>query len=163
MASDAGSVWLGLGSNMQYPVVQIKQAIKKLTKLENTKVVRVSSFYLNPPVGPAFQPWFVNAVVRIETRLSPMQLLRKLQHIEKSQKRKRRKRWGPRTLDIDILLYKNKIIKNKYLKVPHPHMLTRPFVMWPLYEITPDLVLPNHGKIETLLKDITKTDLIKYD
>ncbi len=160
MNSESCNAVLGLGSNMFHPAIQIKQAIQQINKLRSCQVLKVSSFYLNPPVGPQFQPDFVNAVVILKTRLSPLLLLRKLQGIEHRHHRKRRKYWGPRTLDIDILLYKNKRLAHKKLVIPHPLMLQRAFVMWPLYEIAPEITMPNRDKIANLIKNISSNSLV---
>ncbi|WP_289028315.1 2-amino-4-hydroxy-6-hydroxymethyldihydropteridine diphosphokinase [uncultured Paraglaciecola sp.] len=140
-------VYIGLGSNLAEPLQQLQSAISALGTLPDSSLVCVSSFYGSQPMGPQDQPDYVNSVALIETQLLPEVLLDHTQAIENEQGRQRTgERWGPRTLDLDILLYGQQVISTKTLTVPHYGMQQREFVLYPLYEITPDLVLPD-GKI----------------
>lgn len=145
------TAYVGLGSNLENPVWQIKTAIQHLQSSPDVHVIKQSSLYSSQPMGPQNQPDFVNAVVEIQTTLSIQFLLRFLQEIECQQKRQRTsERWGPRTIDCDILLFENDVIDTEQLKIPHPGLSEREFVVYPLAEIAPDLVLPNGTSIEML-------------
>ncbi len=137
------NVYIGLGSNLSTPIKQIEQAIDSLAEHSAIAIKAVSSFYGNPPMGPAEQPDYVNAVVNISTTLAATDLLDFLQSIEQKQHRKRIIKWGPRTIDLDILLYGNQQIDLPNLMVPHPGLMQRVFVVLPLLEIAPNLILPN--------------------
>lgn len=142
------TVYIALGSNLANPLQQLKQAVETLQKF--TKNFAVSSFYGSKPLGPQDQPDYVNAVAKFDTELSPLALLDKLQEIEQQQGRVRLRRWGERTLDLDILLYGNQQIQSERLTVPHYDMHNREFVIVPLYELSPDLILPNGMPLNTL-------------
>ena len=126
---------MGLGSNQKSPERQIKQAIKAIKALPKTAITQQSNVYWNKAWGLNKQPDFCNAVVEISTSLCPSLLLAYCQHIETNQGRIRKKRWGPRTLDIDIILYGCRTIQTQNLTIPHPHMLSRDFVLIPLAQI----------------------------
>ncbi len=144
--------WIGLGSNLDGPEAQLQRAFKALDGLPRSRVVARSSFYRSAPMGPADQPDYVNAVAALDTGLSPLELLDALQAVEAAQGRVRGpERWGPRTLDLDILLYGAERIDTPRLKVPHPGMAQRPFVLWPLAEIAPGLEIPGLGPLDALL------------
>ncbi|KTC79494.1 2-amino-4-hydroxy-6-hydroxymethyldihydropteridine diphosphokinase [Legionella cherrii] len=130
--------YLGLGSNQHDPERQLRKAIKSIKALRCTVVTKVSSFYWSKAWGLQGQQDFCNAVVELSTVLSPLQLLNACQKIEKKQGRIRKKRWGPRIIDIDLLLYENRVVQSKKLIVPHPHIHSRDFVLTPLKEINPD-------------------------
>ena len=139
-------VFIGLGSNLDEPVDQLKRSIGQLNQLHEVQVNAVSSFYKSKPMGPQDQPDFVNAVVELETGLSAEKLLDELQYIEHSQGRVRSLHWGPRTLDLDILLYGDEMIKTDRLTVPHAGIAQRNFVLVPLADIVGmDFKLPNMG------------------
>ena len=138
--------YLGLGSNLSDPESQLHRAVAALSALPDSTFVTVSSFYHTAPMGPQDQPHFVNAVAALDTCLSPEDLLCALQRIEQAQGRVRNQetvRWGPRTLDIDILLYGTLHIISETLQIPHPGLTERDFVLRPLLEIAPNLVLPS--------------------
>jgi 2-amino-4-hydroxy-6-hydroxymethyldihydropteridine diphosphokinase len=135
------TVYIGLGSNLSSPQKQVLQAIKQIKGLQNSLWISSSSLYLTPPWGMKNQPPFINAVVKIATLLEPMELLQALLVIEKVQGRVRDVRYGPRTIDCDILLFGQQQIATEHLCVPHPRMLERAFVMVPLHEIAPELIL----------------------
>jgi 2-amino-4-hydroxy-6-hydroxymethyldihydropteridine diphosphokinase len=129
--------YVGLGANLGDPRQQLREALKRLNAADEVEVVRVSSFYRNPPLGPADQPWYVNAAARLRTRLSAEELLRLLQQVEAAMGRVRGPRWGPRPIDLDLLLYNGEVIFTPNLVVPHPEMHRRAFVLAPLAEIAP--------------------------
>lgn len=136
-------VFVAIGSNLADPLGQARRAVSALTALPETELQQASSFYSSRPMGPADQPDYVNAVARLATRLAPLALLDQLQKIELEQGRVRKdERWGPRTLDLDLLLYGDRVIKHERLIVPHYGMQEREFVLLPLAEIAPALVLP---------------------
>ena len=139
-------VFIGLGSNLDDPVVQLKQALEHLNQLHAVILIKTSAFYRSKPMGPQDQPDFVNAVAELETNLSAEKLLDELQQIEYSQGRVRSLHWGPRTLDLDILLYGDEMIKTDRLTVPHAGIAQRNFVLVPLADIVGmDFKLPNMG------------------
>lgn len=144
--------YIALGSNIQNPRQQIAIAIGALQQLPQTKFLSCSSLYQTPPLPPVIdQPDVINAVVSVDTNLSAPELLRELQKIEHQQGRQRIQHWGPRTLDLDLLLYGNEFIDTDELTIPHPEMRKRNFVLYPLAEIAMDLVLPTGEKLQTLL------------
>ena len=143
-------VYIALGSNLANPQAQLTAALQALNALSDSRLTAVSSFYQSKPLGPQDQPDYVNAVACLETSLAPLALLDELQRIEHEQGRVRLRRWGERTLDLDILLYADHIIQSERLTVPHYDMHQREFVIIPLVEIAPYLVLPNGQSIQTL-------------
>ena len=143
-------VYIALGSNLEHPQAQLTAALQALNALSDSRLTAVSSFYQSKPLGPQDQPDYVNAVACLETSLAPLALLDELQRIEHEQGRVRLRRWGERTLDLDILLYADHIIQSERLTVPHYDMHQREFVIIPLVEIAPYLVLPNGQSIQTL-------------
>ncbi|MCD6055301.1 MAG: folK [Gammaproteobacteria bacterium] len=139
----ARRAYIGLGSNLNNPQHQLEQAISHLKALPESSFIKVSSFYQTKPVGFLDQPDFINAVAAIDTTLDPFDLLKELQQIENKQGRMRTQRFGPRTLDLDILLYGNQSIHTDKLIIPHPELLLRQFVIRPLLEIAPAIKLPD--------------------
>ncbi len=145
-------VYIGLGSNLATPLEQLRSALAALAALPHTRLIAQSSFYSSDPLGPADQPRYVNAVAALDTELSPLALLDALQTIELEQGRTRKaERWGPRTLDLDILLFGERLLDEPRLTVPHYHMHARAFVLYPLAEIAPDLKLPDGRALTELL------------
>ncbi|WP_293646156.1 2-amino-4-hydroxy-6-hydroxymethyldihydropteridine diphosphokinase [Thiolapillus sp.] len=142
--------YIGLGSNLDQPVQQILQALDELDCVPESWLVRASSLYASAPMGPQDQPDYVNAVADIRTRLAPLDLLDALQEIEKRHGRIRDRRWGPRTLDLDLLLYGDQIIQDRRLTVPHPGLAQRAFVLKPFEEIAPRLRVPGLDDIAAL-------------
>ncbi|MBV0934211.1 2-amino-4-hydroxy-6-hydroxymethyldihydropteridine diphosphokinase [Marinobacterium weihaiense] len=140
-------VYIGLGSNLEDPRQQVSDALLELDDIPASRVVARSSLYRSDPVGPPGQPDYVNAVAALETELAPETLLDALQAIEQAHQRVRKIHWGPRTLDLDILLYGDHIIDSERLIIPHAWMLERNFVLWPLAEIAPDLHLPDGSEL----------------
>jgi 2-amino-4-hydroxy-6-hydroxymethyldihydropteridine diphosphokinase len=146
-------VYIGLGSNLAEPLQQLRGALAALAELPQTQLSATSSFYASDPLGPADQPRYVNAVAALDTALGPLALLDALQAIELNQGRTRKaERWGPRTLDLDILLFGQRHLDEPRLTVPHYHMHARPFVLYPLAELAPDLVLPDGRALQQLLE-----------
>ncbi|MBA2780363.1 2-amino-4-hydroxy-6-hydroxymethyldihydropteridine diphosphokinase [Billgrantia kenyensis] len=144
--------FVGLGSNLDNPVAQVRRALEELGKLPLTQRIAASRLYASRPVGPQDQPSFVNAVALLRTRLSPLALLDQLQALEQRHRRVRQRHWGPRTLDLDLLLYGNDVLSLPRLKVPHPEMTNRAFVMIPLAELSPAAWLPD-GRSATALAE----------
>lgn len=152
--------FIGLGSNLAQPAQQIANAIQKIEHIEHSSIIDVSSLYFSKPMGPQDQPDYMNAVLSLETLLSPIALLDALQSIENSAGRVRKDdRWGARILDLDILLFGNEVINNERLIVPHYGLKLREFVLIPLAEIAPQLILPDGDEVLSLSKNIAKNDL----
>lgn len=146
--------YIGLGSNLEQPVEQLQSALAAMDAHPRLRVRKVSSFYRNPPMGPQAQPDYINAVAEVEVDMKPEDLLDALIVIENDHGRQRKgERWGPRVLDLDILLYGEEYIETTRLTIPHAGIAKRPFVLKPLQEIAPDLVVPGHGSVENLLHD----------
>ncbi len=130
--------YIGLGANLGDPRQQVAEAVRRLKETEEVEVVRVSACYLTPPLGPPGQPWYVNAAVQVKTRLTPDELMRVLIGIETAMGRMRGERWGPRLIDLDLLLYDGEVSAGPDLTVPHPEMHRRAFVLMPLADIAPE-------------------------
>jgi 2-amino-4-hydroxy-6-hydroxymethyldihydropteridine diphosphokinase len=147
------TVYIGIGSNLQQPIEQVKQALHHLAEIPHTRLIAFSPLYRSAPLGPADQPDYINAVAALATRLSPLALLDALQAIERQQGRVREgERWGPRTLDLDLLLYGEQQIHNDRLTVPHPGLGERNFVLYPLYDVAgEDLLIPGLDTLGHLL------------
>ncbi|MGM0535755.1 MAG: 2-amino-4-hydroxy-6-hydroxymethyldihydropteridine diphosphokinase [Pseudomonadota bacterium] len=141
MRSSRHSAWVGLGSNLDDPREHVERALGELDHLALTRRIAASTLYASAPVGPADQPDYINAVAQLETRLSPLALLDQLQALEQHHGRIRGRRWGPRTLDLDLLLFDELQVTWTRLTLPHPQMLRRAFVMVPLAELAPSLIL----------------------
>lgn len=155
-------VYLGLGSNLGDRRKNIEEAIKLIAQRKDIKVREVSSLYETEPVGYEGQRWFINGALKVETTLKPEELLGALKEIEKAVGRVGSSRWGPRVIDLDILLYDDKKIKDKDLIIPHPEMHRRTFVLIPLAEITPDLIHPVIKRpIPELLADLPQTKVVR--
>ena len=152
--------YIAIGSNLGDPVTQTKNAIAALKQVPGVQVVAESSLYSSTPMGPQDQPDYINAVVAIDTTLAPLALLDQTQAIELEHGRVRKaERWGPRTLDLDIILYGNLLHDCERLTVPHYGMKVREFVLYPLAEIAPDLILPDHTALQTLLNQVDRNGL----
>ncbi|MFK3662987.1 2-amino-4-hydroxy-6-hydroxymethyldihydropteridine diphosphokinase [Scandinavium sp. NPDC088450] len=148
-------VYIAVGSNLASPLDQVNAAIAALGEIPQTRIVAVSSFYRTPPLGPQDQPDYLNAAVELETELQPEALLDNTQRIELQQGRVRKaERWGPRTLDLDIMLFGDKVINTERLTVPHYDMHNRGFMLWPLAEIAPALHFPDGTSLATLLQNL---------
>lgn len=129
--------YIGLGANLGDPRRQLQEALAKLAAAEEVEVLKVSTFYLTLPLGPPDQPWYVNAVAQLRTRLEPEELLRVLHRVEQDLGRVRGERWGPRVIDLDLLLYDGLITSGPDMVLPHGEMHRRAFVLVPLAEIAP--------------------------
>ncbi|MGZ8156041.1 MAG: 2-amino-4-hydroxy-6-hydroxymethyldihydropteridine diphosphokinase [Burkholderiales bacterium] len=153
--------YIALGSNLKNPADQVRAGFEELAMLPDTLLAAISSLYSNPAVGYVDQPDFVNAVAKIQTGLAPRALLAELLAIERRFGRVREFENAPRTLDLDIVLYGSETIDEPGLTVPHPRMHERAFVIVPLAEIAPDLVVPGRGPIATLLRGVDQGSLTK--
>jgi len=149
------NVYIGLGSNLADPRAQVDRALSALGDLPQTRLLRRSRLYRSDPWGRPEQPEFVNAVAGLQTGLKPRELLDALLAIERGAGRVRdATRWGPRVLDLDILVYGDQIIDEPGLHIPHPHLHERAFVLLPLAEIAPELVVPRLGRIGELTRRV---------
>lgn len=144
--------YIGLGSNLERPRTQIERAFGELAALARVRLIARSPLYRTEPIGPAGQPDYVNAAAALDTRLDAAALLEALQDIERAHDRVRAVRWGPRTLDLDLLLYADRASDDPALTLPHPRMHDRRFVLQPLADIAPDLVVPGRGPVVDLLQ-----------
>lgn len=153
--------YIGLGSNLGAPREQVQRALNELDALPQTQLARASSLYRSRAVGPGDQPDYINAVAQLTTRLDPEPLLDALQAIEQAHERQRLVRWGPRTLDLDILLYDDISIASERLDVPHPYLTARNFVLLPLLEIAPELHLADGTSIAAWAQRCGAEGLIK--
>ena len=157
--TEATTAFVGLGANLADPRKQVDQALAALERLPDCRLLARSRCYRTRPVGPQDQPAFVNAVAALETQLNPLGLLAALQAIEQAQGRRRDgERWGPRTLDLDLLLFGDQRLQLPTLQVPHPRMAERAFVLVPLCDLLPRLGLlsetfeiPGAGRLEACL------------
>ncbi len=153
--------YIGLGSNLDSPLYQLELALEALALIPESSLTGASSFYQSAPLGPAGQPDYINAVVALDTGLEPLALLDVLQRIEKQQGRQRTEHWGPRSLDLDLLLYGNRRIDQTRLTIPHPELQKRAFVVLPLLELSPDLVLPDGQPLSRVAALLDSDDLQK--
>ena len=151
--------FIGLGSNLENPREQIKTAVNDMQLIPETEFVACSSLYKSPPMGPQDQPDYINAVIELDTELAPHLLLDQLQKIEQQHGRLRKRHWGERTLDLDLLVYGDVVISDERLTVPHPGIATRAFVLYPLAELDEQLVIPKIGKVEQLVKQCPRDGL----
>lgn len=157
--SSSAQVYIGLGSNQGDAIANVCRAIEELGGLNSIQLVRCSSLYRSAPVGYLDQPDFVNAVCHASTSLSAEELLETLQQMEhKAGRRRDGVRWGPRVLDLDLLLYANVVLESETLVIPHPRMHERAFVLYPLQEISPGLRIPGHGTIKELVASCKDQD-----
>jgi 2-amino-4-hydroxy-6-hydroxymethyldihydropteridine diphosphokinase len=151
-------VFIGLGSNLHEPITQLSKAISAISYIKDAELTNVSGFYENPPLGGVSQPPFVNAVARLETRLGAEELFSAMVEIESALGRPiKRQKWSARIIDLDLLIYGKAIINSEVLTVPHPQIENRSFVLYPLFEIAPKMVVPGLGAVEKLLsrKDVS--------
>ncbi len=146
------SAWVGLGSNLDNPLQQLHLALEALNQLPETTLADASPVYRSRPVGPSDQPDFLNMAARLETTLPASTLLQQLLAIEDAQGRVRTRVWGPRVLDLDLLLYGRESIAEPGLTVPHPELPNRDFVLRPLLDLDPALSLPDGRRIDDLLR-----------
>lgn len=151
-------VFIGLGSNLDDPRDQLIRAFSELHAIPKTQLTAVSKLYQSKAVGPE-QPDYINAVAQLETELAPLDLLDQLQAIEQAHQRVRKEHWGPRTLDLDLLLFNNDTIEHLRLIVPHAYLSQRNFVLIPLADIEPELRLPSGAKISELIETLGRDGL----
>lgn len=145
------AVYVGIGSNLAKPIAQVEQAFEELANIRQTALQACSPLYRSAPLGPPDQPDFINAVVLLDSTLIPDDLLHALQTIERAHGRIRSQRWGPRTLDLDMLLYDQLQSDDPKLTLPHPGLHERLFVLQPLLDIAPSLVIPSLGSVRDLM------------
>ncbi|QFH70018.1 2-amino-4-hydroxy-6-hydroxymethyldihydropteridine diphosphokinase [Enterobacter sp. E76] len=156
-------VYLAIGSNLASPLEQVNAALSALAEIPESQLVAVSDFYRTPPLGPQDQPDYLNAAVALETALAPEALLDHTQRIELQQGRERKAhRWGPRTLDLDIMLFGEMQIDTPRLTVPHYDMKNRAFMLLPLAQIAPDLRFPDGDKLSDLLANLDPSGISRW-
>ncbi|KKI45750.1 2-amino-4-hydroxy-6-hydroxymethyldihydropteridine pyrophosphokinase [Obesumbacterium proteus] len=156
-------VYIALGSNLANPLHQVQSALNALAELPQTKLIATSSLYRTPPLGPQDQPDYLNAVVALDTDLSAENLLDHTQKIELEHGRVRKdERWGPRTLDLDILLFGDEIINTERLTVPHYDMKNRQFMLYPLAEIAPELHFPTGESLQSVMTQLGTEPLTRW-
>jgi len=151
--------YIALGSNLGNPRLQVNSALQAIKNIPETRLLATSPGYQSKAVGPGEQADYINAVARLETDLAADAMLQALQGIEQEHGRQRTQRWGARTLDLDILLYGDSVINSEQLQVPHPRLTERNFVLYPLYDLSPALVLPCGTPIESLLASCPREGL----
>lgn len=162
--SDQIDAFVGVGSNLEAPAERVRWACKAMGGLPLTTTVAFSPLYGSVPMGPSDQPDFVNAVAWLSTGLPPHGLLDELQRLEHEAGRVRTdERWGPRTLDLDLLLYGDRVIRDERLSVPHPGIGERAFVLVPLADVSPDRAIPELGRAGDLAARIGAADLWRID
>ena len=155
--------YIGLGSNLEGPALQLQRATNALQALPHSRLQAVSPHYRSRAIGPGTQPDYRNAVAALDTNLEPIALLDHLQAIEQTQGRVRTERWAARTLDLDLLLYGDRTIALSRLQVPHPRLQERAFVLQPLADLAPDLILPDGLALADLLANCNDSDLTRSD
>jgi 2-amino-4-hydroxy-6-hydroxymethyldihydropteridine diphosphokinase len=153
--------YIALGANLGAPQVTVRRAIAALETLPNTRFIRASSLYRTEPVGLKAQPDFINAVAAVATRMAPQELLLALHHQEALQGRARSIPNAPRTLDLDLLLYADQVMRTPVLTLPHPRMHLRAFVLVPLAEIAPDLQIPGRGSLAAWLPAVANQRILR--
>lgn len=157
-------VYIGLGANLGRPQETLHSAARALAALSGAESFALSPLYRSAPMGPQDQPEYVNAVARLVTELAPLELLDTLQDIEQAHGRVRGpQRWGPRTLDLDLLLYADRVIDHPRLTVPHPGLTERNFVLYPLHDLDPDRVLPDGRRLADLLSRCSSSGLVRIE
>lgn len=146
--TEINTAYIGLGSNLEEPLLQIERAISSINRLQDTEINHISSYYKSQSIGPGKQPDYINAVVALRTTMDAESLLDQLQNIENEQGRERGPvRWTARTLDLDILLFNQDVMATERLTVPHPELKNRNFVLFPLLDVAPDLTLPDGASL----------------
>lgn len=162
MADTGHTAFIGLGSNLENPREQVRRAMAELASMPHTRQCRHSSLYQTDPVGYRDQPAFINAVVRLETTLDPEALLVQLRQIESAHGRSRGIPNGPRTLDLDLLLYDDLVLNSPTLVLPHPRMHERAFVLVPLAELDAEVRIPGIGALMDSLAVLDKAGVSKF-
>lgn len=147
--------WIGLGSNLGDSAAHVESALVEINALPQIRLLRRSKLYASAPMGPQDQADFCNAVAQVESDLSAQELLDNLLALEQTHQRVRTRHWGPRSLDLDLLLYGEITLDSSKLQLPHPRMHERAFVLVPLAELAPDLVIPGQGQVMDLLTAVS--------
>ena len=160
---NAVDAYIGIGSNLNNPEDQVRRAFDEIAALPCSCCMSRSPLYRSQPVGPQEQPYFINAVARLETSLEAEALLNALQRIEQAHGRKRDLRWGPRTLDLDILLYGDRMQEDARLTLPHPRMHERAFVLYPLRDVASGLKVPGRGDLDVLFESCPTLDIERIE
>ncbi len=155
------TVYIGVGSNLNNPKQQVSTAINDIKSIIEFDFIAASSLYKTPPMGPQDQPDYINAVIKLTSSVSADTVLDKLQEMEHLHGRVRKTRWGARSLDLDILLFGNETINTARLKIPHPGLNLRAFVLYPLIEIEPNFTLPNGISLKQQVASLAKHDIVK--
>jgi len=156
-------VYIAIGSNLASPLEQVNAALAALAEIPDSQIVAVSPFYRTPPLGPQDQPDYLNAAVALDTDLAPETLLDHTQRIELQQGRERKAhRWGPRTLDLDIMLFGDWQIATPRLTVPHYDMKNRAFMLLPLVHIAPDVCFPDGVKVADILANLDPSGISRW-
>ena len=156
------TAYIGIGSNLGIPEENCTNAIEKISSTKDIKIISKSSFYQTEPIGGVQQGWFINAAIEIETDLSPVNLLSVLLNLELAMGRIRQEKWGPRLIDLDLLLYSNLVLEKKGLTLPHPEIQNRKFVLIPMSEIAGNVIHPTLKKtIKTLLQESSDVTIVK--
>lgn len=156
-------VYIAIGSNLASPLEQVNAALAALAEIPDSQIVAVSPFYRTPPLGPPDQPDYLNAAVALDTDLAPETLLDHTQRIELQQGRERKAhRWGPRTLDLDIMLFGDRQIATPRLTVPHYDMKNRAFMLLPLVHIAPDVCFPDGVKVANILANLDPSGISRW-
>lgn len=156
------TAYIGLGSNLDDPRQQLQRALQALADMPSSTVLNASPFYRSAPLAGMAQNDYCNAVAAVSTTLLPSSLLQQLQQIENNQGRVRFERWASRTLDLDLLLYDNAVIHTADLQVPHYALHERPFVVFPLLDIAPDLKLPDGTALRDLAEQLSREGLTLF-
>jgi 2-amino-4-hydroxy-6-hydroxymethyldihydropteridine diphosphokinase len=156
--------YVGLGSNLEDPGAQVRRALGELAEIPVTRVTAHSPLYKSPPLGPSDQPDYINAVAALDTGLAALELLAALCDIEQRHGRKRDGvRWGPRSLDLDLLLYGDVVMDTPELTLPHPGLPERAFVLYPLFDVAPQLAVPGRGTVRELRELISGAPPVRLD
>ena len=155
--------YVAIGSNLEHPRDRVLEAMRRLAAVGAANTLRLSRLYLSRPMGPQDQPDYVNAAAGFLTQQSPQELLAQLLDIERSMGRNQRERWGPRVIDLDLVWMVDAAVDEPGLKVPHPGVSIRNFVLYPLADIAPTLSIPGHGNVLELLQKSGDADISVID
>jgi 2-amino-4-hydroxy-6-hydroxymethyldihydropteridine diphosphokinase len=155
------TAWIGLGSNLDTPLQQLHLALEALNQLPGSRLLDASPVYQSRPVGPADQPDFLNMAAKLATDLEPLALLDELLAIENTQGRVRDQVWGPRLIDLDLLIFGDRTLDERRLKVPHPELANRDFVLQPLLDMDPEITLPDGTALSQLRDHCPDNQLIR--
>jgi 2-amino-4-hydroxy-6-hydroxymethyldihydropteridine diphosphokinase len=156
--------YVGLGSNLDDPAVQVRHALEALSELPGTRLLRQSSLFGSRPLGPVPQPDYVNAVAGLLTQLEVTEFFSRLRQLERSLGRTPpRERWGPRRIDLDLLLFAQLRLDSEQLQLPHPGIVERNFVLYPLAEVAPELPVPGRGLVAELAARVSPEGIWRLD